>query len=200
MATVRATSTQQFDAQWSKARADGSEQGYRVSYGEVKAALGVLKEKGLSRKEALHAASTFSQDPVLTRPAAKEALAFLALVGKGKPLDAATIEAIKADFSIRAAKPFSSLAVPGREVKNTADLPEKVHQALADTREPDADANWESVVARKVTLAGQPVYVVHFSALDDGNGDAEKVRVFSANGQLLAKGSLFDGMAGFSWD
>ena len=200
MAAVRQTSTNRFDAQWTKARADGNDQSSRVSYAEVKAAISVLKEKGLTRREALHAASTFSQDPVLTRPGAKEALAFLALVGKGQPLDAATIEAIKADFSIRASTPFRSLDVPGREVKNTADLPENVQKALADTREPDADATWESVVARKATLAGQSVYVVHFSSLDDGNGDAEKVRVFSASGQQLAKGSLFDGMAGFSWD
>lgn len=200
MAAVRGSSTQQFDAQWSRARADGSAQGYRVSYEEVKGALDALKDKGLTRREAAHAASTFAQDPVLTRPAAKEALAFLALVGKGKPLDAATVEAIKADFSIRAAKPFRSLDVPGREVKNTADLPDAVQRALEDTAEPDADATWESVVARKATLAGQSVFIVHFSSLDDGNGDAEKVRVFGANGQLLAKGSLFDGMAGFSWE
>ncbi|MEW5741881.1 MAG: hypothetical protein AB1938_23405 [Myxococcota bacterium] len=188
-----------FDAIWNKARADGSKQGHKVAYEELKEAISALQTRGISRYEAAHAAATLASDPVLTGPAAKEAYAFLKTIGAGK-LDNASIEAVKAEFSLRATAPFKSLSVPGKTVRNTVDLPDSVQKALGETHEKDADANWESVVAKKATLAGQPVFIVHYSSLDDGNMDAEKVKVFSAAGKPIAKGSLFDGMAGFLWE
>lgn len=199
MAAVKPTSIKAFDALWNKARSDGSQQGYRVSYAELKQAITGLQARGLSRFEAAHAAATIASDPVLTAPAAKEAYALFKTIGAGK-LDGATIEAIKAEFSLRAGAPFKSLDVPGRTVKNTIDLPDSVQKALADTREVDADATWEDVTVKKATLAGQSVFIVHYSGLDDGNMDGEKVKVFSAAGKPLAHGSLFDAMAGFMWE
>ncbi len=192
-------SLQAFNALWDKARAEGSAQGNKVSYAELKAALAPLQAGGLSRFEARHVAETLSSDPVLTAPATKEALAFLKTVGAEK-LDSTTVEAIRADFSLRASAPFKSLDVPGREVKNTLDLPDSVQRAMKQTHEKDAEASWESVVTKKATLAGQPVFIVHYSSLDDGNMDAEKVRVFSTAGKELAHGALWDGMAGFMWE
>lgn len=199
MPSIRPNSLQTFDALWNKARAEGSKQGNKVAYAELKEAIGVLKEKGVTRTEAAAFAATIASDPVLTAPAAKEAYAFLKTIG-GTKLDKATVEAIKAEFSLRATAPFRSLNVPGREVKNSLDLPDAVSKAAGQTNEPEADAKWESVVVKKATLAGQSVYLVHYSELDDGNGDAEKIRVFSAAGKELAKGSLFDGMMGFGWE
>lgn len=200
MPSIKTTqSLRAFDALWDKARAEGSNQGHKVSYAELKAALELLKSGGISRFEARHVAQTLSSDPVLTGPATKEALAFLKTVG-ADTLDPTTIDAIRADFSLRATAPFRTLDVPGRVVKNTLDLPDAVQKAVRQTREEDADASWESVVVKKATLAGQSVFLVHYSELDDGNGDAEKLRVFSPAGRELAHGGVWDGMAGFSWD
>ena len=187
-----------FTRQWNDARADGSAQGNKVSYGELKGALKTLSFGKLSRTEAKFAASTFASDPFLTAPAKKEAFAFLQTVGAGKPLDATTVEAVKAEFSLRAVAPFRMLDVPGRLVKNTVDLPKSVADAAANLSDPDG-GTWGSAEVRKATLAGQSVFIVHHSDLD-GSMDLEKVQVFSAAGKSLAKGSVWDAMAGFSWE
>lgn len=36
--------------------------------------------------------------------------------------------------------------------------------------------------------------------VQQNEGRSEQMRVYSAAGKLLAKGSCFDGMAGFSWE
>lgn len=188
-----------FTKLWNEARADESPQSSKVSYGELKGALQTLGQGKLSRQEAKFAASTFASDPYLTAPAKREAFAFLQLVGAGKPLDSTTIEAIKGEFSLRAVATFRMLEVPGRLVKNTVDLPPAVAAAAAKTAEPDDGGEWASVQVRKATLAGQSVFIVHHSELD-GSSDLEKVEVFSAAGKSLAKGNVWDAMAGFSWD
>jgi hypothetical protein len=190
-----------FDAVWNEARQDKSEQSYKVSYGEVKKALGALKATGgrISRAEAKHAASTFSYDPVMTQPARKEAIAFLQTVGTGKPLDSTTIEAIKAEFSLRAVDVFKMLAVPGRALTDLEQLPDSVQKAVANIHDDDADDDWGFAEVRKTTLAGQPVFIVHHGELG-GSLDLEKVEIFSAAGKSIARGSVWDAMAGFSWN
>jgi len=189
-----------FDAVWNAARQDKSVQGYKVSYSELQEAMGALKATGgrISRAEAKHAASTFSDDPVMTGPAKAEARAFLQTVAAGKALDSTTVEAMKADFALRAVATFKMLAVPGRVVKNTADLPDAVQKAAANLHDAQADDDWESAEVRKTTLAGQPVFIVHFTGMG-GEDDLEKVQVFSAAGKPLATGEVSDPMAGFSW-
>jgi hypothetical protein len=190
-----------FDAVWSAAREDHSSQSYKVSYSEIKEALGALKATGgrISRAEAKHAASTFSDDPVMTGPAKKEAIAFLATVGTGKPLDSTTIEAIKAEFSLRAVDTFKMLSVPGRDVTGSDELPDAVKKAAENMHDDEADDDWANVEVRKTVLAGQPVFIVHHDEMG-GNLDLEKIQVFSAAGKSIADGAVWDGMAGFSWN
>jgi hypothetical protein len=183
-----------FNQVWSAARQDDSRQSYKVAYAELKAGEDALLSNGkLSRAEAKGYASTLASDPVLTKPAVKEARAFLETIGADK-LDSTTVEAMKADFSVQAVAPFKYLDVPGRVVKNTIDLPDAVQKAAAKTT--DGDGNAWDVEVRKTTLAGQPALLVH-STLQDG--ELEKVELFSAAGKSLAKGEVWDPMSGFSW-
>lgn len=187
-----------FDMQWAKARTDRSEQSDLVSFKELKGALATLKGSGstMSRANAAHAASTFASQPVLTGPAKRAAYEFLQSVGARKPIDATTVEAIKAEFSLRATAPFQMLAVPGRAVRNTVDLPDAVARAAGDMGGPGA--RWANVEVRRATLAGQSVFIVHHSELGSSS-DVEQVQVFSAAGVKLALGSTLDPMIGFRW-
>ncbi len=152
----------------------------------------------VSRSEAAAVADVMARDPVTTRPAAKAAQEFLALVGTDHSLDAATRNAVMAEFALVGAPPFRHLDVPGPLVKNTVDLPANVQKPIADVNE--AGGVWEEVETRKATLAGQPVFIVNYNSLD-GDGDPEKVRIFSAtNGKQIAQGAIWDGMSGFGWD
>ncbi len=188
-----------FETQWNSARADRSEQSNRVSYRELKDALAVLPSaKTLTRTEAAFAASTMASDPVLTDPAKKEAYAFLKTVGAGAALDEATREAVKAEFALRATKPFATLNVPGRTVRNTVDLPAAVKAAADAMTEKPNPGKWATVEVKSATLAGQKVFIVHHSEFN-GSSDAEKAQIFSANGTSLAQGSIWDPMAGFGW-
>ncbi|MBK7862369.1 MAG: hypothetical protein IPJ65_27925 [Archangiaceae bacterium] len=187
-----------FDEVWNQARADDSTQSYKVSYAEVKEALGRFGAT-VSATEAKHAASTFSSDTVMTRPARKEASAFLEAVGAGKNLTSTVIEAIKGDFSLKAVETGKMLAVPGRAVKSTHDLPDAVRKAVEDHSDPQSGAEWEEAEVRKTTLAGQPVFIVHHSVLGTSL-DLEKVQVFSPEGKKLAQGVVWDAMSGFSWE
>lgn len=191
-------SINQFKNLWSAARADASRQGSKVSYSELKTALAAIQADGkVTRAEAAAVADVMANDPVMTRPAVKAAQEFLATVGGNHPLDAATKTAVMAEFALLAARPFSQLAVPGRVVKNSIDLPASVQKALADTSE-QGGGTWEEVETRKATLAGQPVFIVGYRSLD-GESDYEKVRVFSAAGKPIAEGAIDDPMAGFGW-
>ena len=191
-------SVNQFKNLWNAAREDASAQSYKVSYAELKTALGAITADGkVSRAEAAAVADVMANDPVMTKPAVKAAQEFLATVGKDRTLDAATKSAVMAEFALLAAKPFSSLDVPGRVVKNPIDLPAAVQKAIADTAE-EGGGTWEQVETRKATLAGQPVFIVDYSSLD-GEFDYEKVRLFAANGKPIAEGAIDDAMAGFGW-
>lgn len=197
MPTIK--SVQQFDVLWKRARTEASKQGAKVSYDEIKDALEVVTRGKITRAVAAYVADTMANEPFLTGPAAKEAFAFLKIIGADQELDAASKAAVRAEFSLRAIKPYKSLSVPGREVANTVDLPDAVDKAAKQMKQ-GGDNAWEDVVVKKASLAGQDVFIVHYSALDDGNLDAEKVRVFGKNGKEIASGSLFDPMGGFAWD
>ncbi len=191
-------SINEFKNLWSTARQEGTQQGNKVSYAEMKTALGAITADGkVSRAEAAAVADVMARDPVTTRPAAKAAQEFLALVGTDRPLDAATRNAMMAEFALVAARPFSHLEVPGRLVKNTIDLPASVQAAIADTTE--NGMVWEDVQTRKATLAGQQVFIVSYNSLD-GDFDPEKVKIFSATGKPVASGAIWDGMSGFGWN
>jgi hypothetical protein len=193
--TTRAIS--QFNSLWTAAR-QGGEQGYLVSYGELTQALAAIKADGkVTRTEAKAVADVMADDPFMTRPAVKEAKAFLAAVGANPSLDAATRAAMKAEFAAVAAKPFQHLDVPGRRVKSSIDLPDAVQHAIADTAE-EGGGTWEEVETRSATLAGQKVFIVDYNSLD-GEMDYEKVRIFSASGKQIAEGGIDDPMAGFAW-
>lgn len=189
-----------FDAAWHAARAEGSTQGNKVAYAEVTKTIAALKSDGgrLSRDEMQHFASTIAGDPILTAPAKKEAYALLKEIGTSK-LDTATVEAMKAEFSLRSGGPFKTTDVPGRLVKNTIDLPDAVQKAVADVHDEDSGLDWEEATVHSTTLAGQPVFVVHHAWLG-GDGDADKVQIFSRDGKKLAQGGIRDAMAGFGWD
>jgi hypothetical protein len=196
---TKINSTAEFRKLWDLARADSGSQSSLVAYGELKKALEpILADGKVTRAEARFVADTMANDPYMTKPAVKEAVAFLATVGKGKPLDAATRSAVMAEFALRAAKPFALLDVPGRLVKNTVDLPDSVQKAIADTNEGEDLGDWEEVSVRKATLAGQPVFIVTYDVLN-GEMDYQKVRLFSATGQQIAEGAIDDPMAGFAW-
>jgi hypothetical protein len=183
---------------WSAARNDPSTQSYKVSYAELKTALGAITADGkVSRAEAAAVADVMANDPVMTGPAVKVAQEFLLTVGSNHSLDAATKSAVMAEFALRAARPFSHLEIPGRVVKNSIDLPASVQKAIADTAE-RGGGTWEEVETRKTTLAGQPVFIVNYNSLD-GEFDYEKVRIFSATGKQIAEGAINDPMAGFGW-
>jgi hypothetical protein len=191
-------SINQFKTLWNSAREDQSTQSYKVSYAELKNALKAITADGkVSRAEARAVADVMANDPVLTGPATRAAQEFLATVGKNHSLDAATKSAVQAEFALLASKPFRTLDVPGRVVKNTVDLPDSVQKAIKDTAE-NGGGTWEEVETRKATLAGQPVFIVHYTSLD-GEFDYEKVRLFSANGKPIAEGAIDDPMAGFGW-
>jgi hypothetical protein len=191
-------SVTQFKNLWNAARQDPSSQGYKVAYGELKTALGAITADGkVSRAEAAAVADVMANDPVMTKPAVKAAQEFLATVGAHHSLDTATKSAVMAEFALVAAKPFSLLAVPGRVVKNSVDLPASVQKAVKDTAQ-EGGGTWDEVVTRKATLAGQPVFIVDYNGLD-GESDYEKVRIFSATGKPIAEGAIDDPMAGFGW-
>jgi hypothetical protein len=189
-----------FNAVFAAAREEGTNQGNKVSFSELKKSIDALKSDDgmLSRKDLQHFAQTISNEPYLTAPAKKEAFALLKNLGSTK-LDAAGIDAIKAEFSLRNSSPFSSLQLPGRAIKNTLDLPDAVAKAVANMHDQEADDDFEEVDVTSATLAGQAVYLVKHSWLG-GNGDAQKIQVFSRDGKRLATGAIGDAMAGFSWN
>lgn len=188
-----------FDAAWSAAR-DGGEQGYKVSYGEFKTAVAELKKDGgrISKDELQHVAQTIAESPYLTKPAAKEAFELLKTLGTSK-LDSATVDLMKAEFSLRNRDPFKSVELPGRQVKNTVDLPDAVAKSVNTTHDADSDEDWGEVECRSATLAGQPVYLVLHRELG-GNLDVQRLEIFARDGRTLATGGIWDGMAGFMWD
>jgi hypothetical protein len=187
----------QFQKLWTAAREADTQQSSLVSYDEVRAALKAIKTGGVTRAEAAFVADTMANDPFMTQPAIKEVHAFLATVGKDHALDTATKKAVMADFALQAAQPFKTLAVPGRRVKNTLDLPDTVQKAMKNVAGPDGQS-WEDVDVHKATLAGQPVFIVRYSSLA-GESDFEKVRLFSSQGKSIAEGGIDDPMAGFNW-
>ena len=167
-----------FDAAWSAAR-DGGEQGYKVSYGEFKTAVAELKKDGgrISKDELQHVAQTIAESPYLTKPAAKEAFELLKTLGTSK-LDSATVDLMKAEFSLRNRDPFKSVELPGRQVKNTVDLPDAVAKSVNTTHDADSDEDWGEVECRSATLAGQPVYLVLHRELG-GNLDVQRLEIFA---------------------
>jgi hypothetical protein len=145
---------------------------------------------------ARHAASTFATDPVMTHEARQEAISFLETVNSGRRLDAATVDMIKAEFSLKAVDTDQMLKVPGEVV--TRNLPEAV-KAATELHDNQANDDWQSSEVHKTTLAGQSVFIVHHVGLG-AEDDAEKIQVFSADGGRLATGSDLDPMGGFTWD
>lgn len=190
----------EFRARWDQGRAEGSPQGNKVNYGEWEHALEAVKRKdgSVSAFTGKAVASVISGDPVMTKPGAKAAREFLATVASGNNYGTAAVEAMKADFSLRAVAPFQQLAVPGYQVKNTDALPAGIKKAVADTSDEASGGTWDTVEVRKTALAGREAFIVFYGDLD-GESDYSKVRVFSPEGKKLAEGSIDDPMAGFYW-
>src|SRR5436309_568152 len=106
MRTTRAIDA--FQKAWTAARQDATTpkadgEGYKVAQPELKAATAPLLADGkLTRGEAFAYATQISSDTVLTVRARRDAHAFLQTIGADHGLDAATVAAMKADFSVRA--------------------------------------------------------------------------------------------------
>ncbi len=192
-----------FQKAWSAAREDGTApkangEGYKVSLAEHNAAKAELFSDGkLTRNEALAYATQLASDMVMTTPARRDAHAFLQTIGAGQKLDAATVAAMQADFSVRADRGgFSWLDDVGRLVKNSADLPDSVQAAVKAAQDELAQSSEATVEVRKATLAGQPALIVHSKDLES---ESEKVQLFTPAGKPLAVGERWDAMSGFSW-
>jgi hypothetical protein len=190
-----------FQKAYSDARQDGTiphqgGEGYKVARAELKAATANLFSDGkLTRNEALAYATQLSNDTVMTSYARRDAHAFLQTIGADHGLDAATVAAMKADFSVRADQGgFGWLDNVGTLVKNN--LPASVQTAVKDAEAELQGAGDSKVEVRKATLAGQPALIVHSMNFDD---ESEKISVFTPEGKKLAAGERWDPMSGFSW-
>jgi len=192
-----------FQKAWSAARQDetapkANGEGYKVSWAEHNAAKAELFSDGkLTRNEALAYATQLASDTVMTVPARRDAHAFLQTIGAGQKLDAATVAAMKADFSVRADRAaFSWLDDVGRLVKNTVDLPDSVQAAVKALERELSHSGDAKVEVRRATLAGQPALIVHSMDFD---AESEKILLFTPAGKKLAEGERWDAMSGFSW-